>query len=895
MSKKNIPEQNSIQSAVDITPQLKHNHPLKEDEHDINCFAITTLQTLFGESHLGLVSADSSMQIVEANNRFCEMLGYSREELRQLRFIDITHPDDIDDNLNLVAQLNDNITAAIKLEMRYIKKGGESIWASCTITAPHDEDGNLYHFVAMVEDISERKATEQALHKLNLQLEQSVHERTIDLEIANEHLRQEIIERKRAEAAERQQRILAEALVRTSAIINSSLDFQEVLKLILENLGQVIVHDTANIMLIQDGIAHIVGTSGYGKRDLDPENLKKTLSFRIDETPNLREIVKTGKAYIIPDVENFPQWVKTPYTDWIRSHVALPIRRKNRVMGFLNLDSAIPHFFSEANIEGLQAFADQVAVAIHNAQMFESMEKTASELAQSNTALQKEIEERKQIEDALRASEERYRILLDTAPIAIFTKDREGRYTSVNAKLLEYWSLNPLGHTDDEILPSRIAYSSRLADLQVMETSESLTAEEQILTASGLRTLYSRRVPLRGRDNEIAGVLGIYLDITEHRRVEAALWQSEEKYRSILENMQEGYYETNLIGNFTFCNQAFCEMLGYMNESLVGKNFREIYPDKATSDHVYSVFNGVFRNAQALDIFEAPVISKNGHNRLLEGSIALIYNNQGKIVGFRGICRDVTERNAAQLALQKAWEKEKELNMMKDRFMVMAAHEFRTPVTIIGTSSQILERYYEQLPEEKRVEHLKRIGEQVQHVAEMIDNISTVLRTSTDSLKFSPSSVKLGELCQSIINNFKYTIGAEYKLIYTYQEGLEPLWADSRLLRIIMSNLLSNAAKYSPKGSEIRIDLGKENHEQILSIADQGIGMSEEEQAHLFEAYYRADDTGYTKGIGLGLKIAKEFVELHGGRIEVKSEANKGTQFSIILPVKSAGQPQMLS
>ena len=122
--------------------------------------------------------------------------------------------------------------------------------------------------------------------------------------------------------------------------------------------------------------------------------------------------------------------------------------------------------------------------------------------------------------------------------------------------------------------------------------------------------------------------------------------------------------------------------------------------------------------------------------------------------------------------------------------------------------------------------------------------------------------------------------------MFTYPDGLNLIWGDDRLLQIVISNLLSNSIKYSEVGSEIIIDISQDTDRCTLQISDHGIGISEEDQKHLFEAYYRADNTGNVKGIGLGLKIVKDFVELHGGEISVSSELDKGTTFMICLPIR---------
>jgi len=176
----------------------------------------------------------------------------------------------------------------------------------------------------------------------------------------------DITERRRTEEAEREQRMLAEALRDTAAALNSSLNFDEILERVLANVDRVVPHDTADIMLIESGVAHIARSRGYSERG---EDHLVGLRFTVADVPNLRRMAETGQPVVIADAHADPQWVVFPETRWIRSYVGAPIRVKEQVIGFLNLDSATPGFFTTAHAERLQAFADQAATALDNARL----------------------------------------------------------------------------------------------------------------------------------------------------------------------------------------------------------------------------------------------------------------------------------------------------------------------------------------------------------------------------------------------------------------------------------------------------------------------------------------------------------------------------------------------
>ncbi len=186
----------------------------------------------------------------------------------------------------------------------------------------------------------------------------------------------DVTARKQTEEAEREQRILAEALRDAAAALNNTLDVDEVLARILEDVGRVLPHDTANVMLLRGNIAHFVGYRGYSGQSLE----KVHKIWPIKETPNLQQMVDTGQPIVISDVSQDSGWVDTPATRWICSYVGAPIQREGKVIGFINLDSATPNTYRAEHAERLLTFANQAAIALGNAQLF-------AELAERNTEL----------------------------------------------------------------------------------------------------------------------------------------------------------------------------------------------------------------------------------------------------------------------------------------------------------------------------------------------------------------------------------------------------------------------------------------------------------------------------------------------------------------------------
>lgn len=189
------------------------------------------------------------------------------------------------------------------------------------------------------------------------------------------------------------QRDLAEALRDTAAVLNSTLELSEVLRRILSNVSRVVPHDAANIMLVESGVARIVGHTGYGELGLDEAVL--AVRYLVSKTANLAQMAESGRGLVIPDVHTYPGWVLSDHTQWIRSNAGAPIRYQSEVIGFLNIDSATPDFYTNEHIERLQSFADQAAVAIQNARLYEAEQrrrKVAEILHQSASVINSTLE-----------------------------------------------------------------------------------------------------------------------------------------------------------------------------------------------------------------------------------------------------------------------------------------------------------------------------------------------------------------------------------------------------------------------------------------------------------------------------------------------------------------------
>ncbi|HYN88135.1 MAG TPA: HD domain-containing phosphohydrolase [Ardenticatenaceae bacterium] len=291
-------------------------------------------RAIFEHAAIGITVTDMRGRYVKCNPAFEAMLGYTEHELRGMRFAHITHPADVDADVPLFRELVAGERDSYQLDKRYIRKDGTGIWAHLVVSLVRDAKGAAQFVMAMVENVTARK---------------------------------------RAEEAEVEQRVLAEALRDTAEALNTTLDLNELLDRILANVGRVVPHDGSNIILLEASGARVARSRGYGQNGRATLRLER--SFQVANFAALDEMVTTGCTVLIPDTHARPDWVALPETGWIRSYVAAPLRVKGEVIGFLNLDSAIAGFFTPTHAGRLQAFADQAATALENARLLGQTER----------------------------------------------------------------------------------------------------------------------------------------------------------------------------------------------------------------------------------------------------------------------------------------------------------------------------------------------------------------------------------------------------------------------------------------------------------------------------------------------------------------------------------------
>ncbi len=423
-----------------------------------------------------------------------------------------------------------------------------------------------------------------------------------------------------------------------------------------------------------------------------------------------------------------------------------------------------------------------------------------------------------------------------------------------------------------------------------------------MVTGTGDERVAVEAMKLGARDYIVKDVDGGYLEllpsvikqvlyeqrlIDEKRKAEETLRQSEERYRSLVELSPDGivvYHDNTLV----FVNDAATRLLlARTPRELIGRSLVDLFhPDSYVT--VSSRLERIELYGEQVTLLEGQLVRLDGQSLDVEIMAApVMFENRS---GTQMIIRDITERKRAQEVqresdrLRLALEKETELGELKTRFMTTISHEFRTPLSVAYTSAELLERYYERMDGSQRREHLHRVEGQIKKLTEMLEDISMIIHSRFERLGLTVQPVNLTQLCEAAIAQIQDYDEDEQRILFRVDEALPNLMLDVRRIKYVLTNLLSNALKYSNADKMVTLDVSRHEDGIMVTVADQGIGIPLEDQARILDPFYRAHNVGTVRGTGLGLSIVKEIVELHQGVVTIKSELNQGTQITVYLP-----------
>lgn len=371
-------------------------------------------------------------------------------------------------------------------------------------------------------------------------------------------------------------------------------------------------------------------------------------------------------------------------------------------------------------------------------------------------------------------------------------------------------------------------------------------------------------------------------DRQSRRQAEQALRESEERFRSLIENSLDIVAVLALDGTMQYGSPSIEAVLGYLPSELTHRNlFDYIHPNDTA--RVQQAFQQAIARPDLRAWVEFRFQHRDDNWRILEAS-GKHFNDPDGFARVIVNARDITERKQAE-AMRQALEQEKELSELRVRFYSMMSHEFRSPLTVIQMTTQLLRDYSGALPQDRRQEFFQRILAATKRMVYLLEDVLVIGKAEAGKFEPKSTALDLEAFCRDLIEETQLTVGRDHDLKLRVQGDRSDTFLDADMLHHVLSNLLTNAIKYSAAGTTIDVDLHYQSHQAVIQVRDRGIGIPAEDQPQTFSSFQRASNVGQVSGTGLGLAIAKKFVEIQGGTISFTSTENIGTTFTVTLPL----------
>jgi len=404
-----------------------------------------------------------------------------------------------------------------------------------------------------------------------------------------------------------------------------------------------------------------------------------------------------------------------------------------------------------------------------------------------------------------------------------------------------------------------------------------------------IRYLWAAFRVVKDDEDQVTRFYVISRDISNEYRTQQAIIESEMRYRILLNSINDIVYTLDTNMCFTDIHGDLGYRYGLLTTEMLGKTQREIFGD-AAGDMVDPINRLVLAG---VSVEHEWYLQINNYDVYFHDRLTPLYNPADEIIGIAVVSRDATsarefekqQLEAEQLRIEL--EKEREFIELKERFMSMVSHEYRTPLSIMLATSNILDRYFDKLTPDKMRSHIRSLTPQIQYMTALMDDVLLLNRADAGKLITQIKTIQIRQFCRALAEKLRLSDGDQHQIVTDFKDMPLFMEADERILTHIFTNVLSNALKYSPAGSNVYFNGQMSGDGRVLfTLKDEGMGIPEPDQKRIFEPFHRAINAENIQGTGLGLSIVKRSVEAHGGTIQLHSEEGKGTTVIINLPVR---------
>lgn len=507
----------------------------------------------------------------------------------------------------------------------------------------------------------------------------------------------------------------------------------------------------------------------------------------------------------------------------------------------------------------------------------------------------------------------------ENLPIGVYTCDEEGYLTSCNESAVALWGRRPelgaerwtgawkiFNEDDSQLSPDEYPVAIVVREKKIIPNAEYVIEKPD----GKKRNVLISSIPTFNDLGGFTGTINTLLDITDQKANE----ERQAMMVSIIESSEDAIISKSLDGKILSWNRAAEKMFGHLENETIGRHISVIIPYEKFEEETF-IINKV-RGGETIEHLETYRMRKDGTQILISLTVSPIFNSKGAVIAVAKIARDITRQKSVddQLKhyashleeqvedrtrllsdtiktlektkedLNEALENEKQLGLLKSRFVSMASHEFRTPLSAIKLSSSLVEKYSNNYDKENVSKHVGKIKNAVTNLTTILNDFLSLEKLETGKIKAELIEFDVVKFAEELKDEMQLIARPGQMIAYEHTGATASAVLDPNLLRNCLINRISNAIKYSPDDSMIEFNTEINNDQFRVTVRDNGIGIPKEEQKHLFEAFFRANNTGTIQGTGLGLNIVSRYTSLMNGKITFKSERDKGTRFTLIFP-----------
>ena len=884
----------------------------------------------------GIFVVDANGHYLDVNRWACEILGYSREELLQLTFADLVLPGSLCGNLDLYGEVKRSGQLDMDLDLR--KKDGAVI--SVLIKAVGLPDN---HVMSLCIDTTELKQTEASLRKS----ERSLAEAQRIAHIGNWWLKMKTGELHWSDEIYRifglQPKEFEPSYERFFAAVHPD-DIEAIKKSEQEAFSKREPHSIDHRIILPDGSirwVHEEAVPTFGDdgqmiylagtvQDITEQKRTEEALRRSEQAYNeAQRLAKIG-SWEFDIHNNMLKWSDEIY----RIFEIDPTRFGASYDAFLSAihpdDRDAVDTAYRRSLETRLPYSIRHRLRMADGRIKHVYEQCQTEFDAAGNPLRslgtvQDVTKQVLAEAALQESRSLLEAVIENVPVRIFWKDRELNYLGCNpAFARDAGKDNPsemIGKDDYQMGWAHEAELYRADDLKVIESGiPKINFEEPQTTPDGKEIwLRTSKVPLRNRDNEVIGVLGIYDDITDTKHMHEELVRHRDhleqlvaersvdlaeaklKYQRLLDDMGDEFMAFSYTpeGVTTYVSNSIETIFGFTREAVLGRRWTELIqwvPEdlEVAIQRIDDLILGKVEDSRT----EIRFLHRDGRMRTIYTTTHVIRDDAGKPIALDGMMQDISERKRVEVELNNAKTAAETASLAKSAFLANMSHEIRTPMNaIIGMSHLALKTDLNT----KQRNYIEKVHCSAEGLLGIINDILDFSKIESGKLELEERDFRLEDVINSV--NQLIVLKSEEKLI-ELRLDIDPavptvLHGDQLRLRQILTNLAGNAVKFTPEGGKILIGVAVEEDEKEtvllhISVKDSGIGITKEQQAKLFQSFSQVDSTITRQygGTGLGLAIAKRLTEIMGGKIWVESIPQVGSTFHFTIRTKKQrGQP----